>query len=163
MFSKSLSPFVYPFLTYCNVAWSSTYCSSLNCIYLLQKRLVRLITKAHYLANTAPLFSQLKVLDIFSINSFSVTTFMYCYHHNLLPSSFRAGYSKTSGEHWTIEIYKNQWASGVTICLLIFLAMEEHESQVLQVECSMECSLLGEQEQSHSAGTDIVHGRWYLL
>ena len=57
---------VYPFLTYCNVAWSSTYCSSLNCIYLLQKRLVRLTTKVHYLANTAPLFSQLKVLDIFS-------------------------------------------------------------------------------------------------
>ena len=80
---------VYPFLTYCNVAWSFTYCSNLNCIYLLQKRLVRLITKAHYLANTAPLFSQLKVLDIFSINSFSVATFMYSYHHNLLPSSFR--------------------------------------------------------------------------
>ena len=71
---------VYPFLTYCNVAWSSTYCSNLNCIYLLQKRIVRLIIKAHYLANTAPLFSQLKVLDIF--------TFMYSYHHNLFPSSF---------------------------------------------------------------------------
>ena len=80
---------VYPFLTYCNVAWSSTYCSNLNCIYLLKKRLVRLITKAHYLANTVPLFSQLKVLDMFSINSFSVATFMYSYHHNLLPSSFR--------------------------------------------------------------------------
>ena len=53
-----------------------------------QKRLVRLITKAHYLANTAPLFSQLKFLDIFSINSFSVATFMYSYHHNLLPNSF---------------------------------------------------------------------------
>ena len=80
---------VYPFLTYCNVAWSSTYCSNLHCIYLLQKCLVRLITKAHYLEKTAPLFSQLKVLDIFSINSFSVATFMYSYHHNLLPSSFR--------------------------------------------------------------------------
>ena len=79
---------VYPFLTYCNVAWSSTYCSNLNCIYLLQKRLVRLITKAHYLANTVPLFSQLKVLDLFSINSFSVATFMYSYHHNLLPNIF---------------------------------------------------------------------------
>ena len=45
-------------------------------------------SKAHYLANTAPLFSQLKVLDIYSINSFSVATFMYSYHHNLLPSSF---------------------------------------------------------------------------
>ncbi|CAH3186712.1 unnamed protein product [Porites lobata] len=32
--------------------------------------------------------------------------------------------------------------------------MEEHESQVLQVECSMECSLLGEQEQSHSAAME---------
>ena len=53
---------VYPFLTYCNVAWSSTYRSSVNCIYLLPKRLVRLITKPHYLAKTIPLFSQLKVL-----------------------------------------------------------------------------------------------------
>ena len=74
---------VYLFLTYCNVAWSSTYCFNLNCIYLLQKRIVRLITKAHYLANTAPLFSHLKVLDIFSINSFSVATLIYCNHHNL--------------------------------------------------------------------------------
>ena len=35
---------VYSYLTYCNVAWSSTYCSSLNCIYLLQKRIVRLLS-----------------------------------------------------------------------------------------------------------------------
>ena len=75
--------FVYLFLTYCNVAWSSTYCSNLNCIYLLQKRIVRLITKAHYLANPATLFSHLKVLDIFSINSFSVATLIYCNHNNL--------------------------------------------------------------------------------
>ena len=33
--------------------------------------------------------------------------------------------------------------------------MEEHESEVLQVECGMECSLLGEQEQRYSAGTHI--------
>ena len=62
--------------------------SNLNCIYLLQKRIVWLISKAHYLANTILLFSQLKVLDIYSINSFSVATFMYSYHHNLLPCSF---------------------------------------------------------------------------
>ena len=39
--------------------------------------------------------------------------------------------------------------------------MEEHESEVLEVECGMECSLLGEQEQRHSAGTD--YGRSYLF
>ena len=37
----------------------------------------------------------------------------------------------------------------------IFLAMEEYESEVLQVECGMKCSLLGEQEQRHSAGAHI--------
>ena len=58
---------VYPYLTYCNVAWSSTYCSSLNFIYVLQKRILRLIAKAHYLGNTAPLFGQLKALDTNSI------------------------------------------------------------------------------------------------
>ena len=90
---------VYPYLAYCNVTWSSTYCSSLNCIYLLQKRIVRLITKAHHLANTTPLFSQLKFLEIFSINSFSVATFMYSYHHNLLPSSFRNLFSSSNQVH----------------------------------------------------------------
>ena len=49
----------------------------------------RLISKAHYLANATPLFSKLKVLDIYSVSSFSVATFMYSYHHNPLPSSFR--------------------------------------------------------------------------
>ena len=36
----------------------------------------------------------------------------------------------------------------------------------MKVRCSIECSLLGEQEQSHSAGTDIIiidDRRWYLL
>ena len=80
----------YPYLTYCNVAWSSTYCSTLNYIYLLQKYIVRLIIKrAHYLGNTAPLFYSLKVLDKYSINYFYVATFMYSYHHNLRRSSFR--------------------------------------------------------------------------
>ena len=68
-------------------------------IYFFQKRIVRFITKAHYLANTTPLFSQLKVLDIFSINSFSVATFMYSYHHNLLPSSFRDLFLSSNKSH----------------------------------------------------------------
>ena len=48
----------------------------------------------------------------------------------------------------------------------MFLVVEEHESEVLQVESRMECSLVGEQEQRHSAGTDIpvvYYGRCYLL
>ena len=42
--------------TYCNVAWSSTYCSKLNCIYLLQKRIVRLITEKLTVQQIPPLY-----------------------------------------------------------------------------------------------------------
>ena len=93
--SKTLQALYYSladlYLTYCNVAWSSTYCSSLSFIYVSQNRILRLKTKAHYLVgNTAPLFSQLKALDINSIqlfNSVSVATFMYSYHHYILPGN----------------------------------------------------------------------------
>ena len=67
----------YPYLTYCNVVWSST--NSAKTVFIITSAKayrVQLITKANYLENTAPLFSQLKVLDVFSINSFSVATFM---------------------------------------------------------------------------------------
>ena len=47
---------VYPYLMYCNVAWSSICCSNLNCIYLLQKRIEGRIAKARYLTNTVPLY-----------------------------------------------------------------------------------------------------------
>ena len=80
----------YPFLTYCNVAWSSTYCSKLNCIILpFAKAYSAAHNKISLSSKYRPLFSQLRVLDIFSINSFSVATFMYSYHHYLLPNSFR--------------------------------------------------------------------------
>ena len=89
---------VYPYLTYCNAAWSSTYCSNLNCIYLLQKRIVRLMAKVDYLANNAPLCCQFRLLDIFSINYFSIAVFMNSYHHNLLPVILQSFF--TTGEQF---------------------------------------------------------------
>jgi len=74
------------FLSVFNIDWASSDCfekgdlvllSKYYCIYLLQKHIVRLIAKADYLTNTAPLFCQLRLLDIFSINSFSIAIFMY--------------------------------------------------------------------------------------
>ena len=35
---------VYPYLTYCNTVWSSTYKTNLSRIFLLQKRIVRILT-----------------------------------------------------------------------------------------------------------------------
>jgi hypothetical protein len=79
---------VYPYLTYCNIVWSSNYKTNLKRIYLLQKRIVRALTNSDFRAHTAPLFTQLKILDIYKINAFHVAKFMFSYHHRLLPPSF---------------------------------------------------------------------------
>ena len=60
---------LYPYLTYCNVASSSTYCSNLNCI----------MHGAAYIQSSlsskcTTLFSKLKALDIYNISSFSFKT-----------------------------------------------------------------------------------------
>ena len=78
---------IYPYISYCNLIWSSTYATSLNRIWLLQKRAVRVITNSPYRSHSAPLFEKLKVLDIFKINTFHIARFMFLYHHRLLPES----------------------------------------------------------------------------
>ena len=56
---------IYPYITYCNITWSSTYVSNLNRIFLLQKRAVRAISPIQTdRAHSAPLFTKLCVLDI---------------------------------------------------------------------------------------------------
>ena len=79
---------IYPYITYCNSTWSSTYVTNLNRIYCLQKRAVRAITNSDYRVNCAPLFSKLKILDIYQLNTFQIAKFMPCYHNNLLPHLF---------------------------------------------------------------------------
>ena len=78
---------IYPYIVYCNCAWSSTYVSNLNRIYYLQKRAVRAITNSDYRAHSAPLFSKLGILDIFSKsirlkspNSCFTIEITYCLH-----------------------------------------------------------------------------------
>ena len=61
---------IYPYLTYCNIVWASTYPSNLTRLLLMQKRAVRAITNAYYRAHTKPLFLQLGVLNIYQINTF---------------------------------------------------------------------------------------------
>ena len=95
---------VYPYLNYCNTVWCSTYPSNLNRILYLQKRIVRIICGAEYLAHTAPLFHNHNFLDTFNINAFFVACFMDSYHNNLLPNNFNTTFVTS---YW-VHIY-NTW------------------------------------------------------
>ena len=76
---------IYLYITYCNSTWSSTYVTNLP---VNRKTAVRAIANSDYRAHSAPLFSKLRILDIFQINTFQIAKCMYCFHSNLLPPLF---------------------------------------------------------------------------
>ena len=71
-----------------HTTWSSTYVTNLNRIYCFQKPAERAITNSDYKANSAPLFSKLRILDIYKINTFGTAKLMFCYRKNLLLPLF---------------------------------------------------------------------------
>ena len=80
---------VYPYLTYCNLIWASTYDTRLNRLVILQKRAIRIVAGARPREHTAPLFSILKLLNIEQIKTVQIGEFLYRYEHGLLPLAFR--------------------------------------------------------------------------
>ena len=79
---------IYPYLTYCNIIWASTYPTRLKPILRTQKKLVRIITFANYTEKSGPLFKSLKILNIYELNNYLTAMFMYSYHHDKLPAFF---------------------------------------------------------------------------
>ena len=83
---------IYPYLSYCNIVWSSTYNTHLNRIFILQKSAIHALSKSKYHAHTAPLFVKPKILNTYGVFMFHVAKFIFCFHHHLmLPSSFLLG------------------------------------------------------------------------
>ena len=50
-------------LTYCCEVWGTTYKSNLNCLYIFQKKSIRIIWKAEKLVHTTELFKNQKLLQ----------------------------------------------------------------------------------------------------
>ena len=73
---------IYPFLIYGLIAWGNTYNTTLQPIYILQKKAVRVITFSSFDHHSNPLF---KLLDIIIFPDlvkymYYIGIFMYKYH-----------------------------------------------------------------------------------
>ena len=85
---------IYPYLTYCILAWGSASTTKLQSIILLQKKLVRLLSNSEFLAHTKPLFQRLEILDIHKLHEFYTLVHMqkclfqnkYCDLNNKIQS-----------------------------------------------------------------------------
>ena len=80
--------FIYPYLTYCNHVWGSTYESSLEKLFRLQKKIVRIICHKGPSEHTDPLFKELRLIKLYDINTYLMGRFMYRYHICQVPESF---------------------------------------------------------------------------
>ena len=78
-------------INYCNIVWGNCNTTKINSL-LLQKRAIRNITNASYLAHTEPLFHRLNTLNTryTHITNWHKMIFMYKYTHDQLPSLFQS-------------------------------------------------------------------------
>ena len=79
---------VQPYLTYCNIVWTSTYPTRLNSLFMIQKKIVKIMTFKNYSEQSRPLFVALKILNIYELNTYQMSLFMYSYFNGNLPSYF---------------------------------------------------------------------------
>ena len=77
---------IYPYLNYCNIVSGNTFAIHLYPIIKYQKRAVRIICKAPYLAHTDPLFYELKLLKLCDIHKYQVLVYVFK-NSNLFSSS----------------------------------------------------------------------------
>ena len=68
---------VYPYIIYCILIWGNTYQTHLNKIILLQKRIIRIVNNASYLAHTSILFHQMRVLKFSDVFKFFLGKYAY--------------------------------------------------------------------------------------
>src|SRR6218665_419858 len=79
-----------PYLHYCTVVWAGGHLNTLKTIHVLQKRAIRIICGAHYLAESAPLFKSLGLLKIHDSYKFQLAILMYQHYTGTLPHLFKA-------------------------------------------------------------------------
>ena len=80
---------VYPYLTYGNLIWGNAYKSHIRKLVNIQKKIVRLITFKSYSEHTDPIFFELKILNMYKLNEYLTSSFMFRYFHlQNLPEFF---------------------------------------------------------------------------
>ena len=100
---------VYPHLQYCNLIWGCAPYSYTNKILMLQKKIVRIITKSNYLAHTDELFAITNILKVNDLNKYllgiygfklarrdQLQTSMHSYNTRLSSTYVRPAYQRLS-------------------------------------------------------------------
>ncbi len=81
------------------MVWGNTNAFKLNRIITLQKRAVRILSNADYLAHTSDLFLNHKILKLDQINILQTAVFMFKLHKDEVPTCFNTMFMTNTKTH----------------------------------------------------------------
>ena len=73
-----------PYLSYCSEIWRNTYKTIINCVYVLQKKVLRIVCNVDYQYHSNVLFKELRMLKLFDIE-LKTAMIMYKANKKMLP------------------------------------------------------------------------------
>ena len=88
--------FIYPHFIYCIEVWGNAANTHRMSLFKLQKKVIRIIKSAPFLANTEPLFKELKLLPLHNIYKHRLNIFMFKFMRNMLPDIMNELFSKNN-------------------------------------------------------------------
>ena len=90
---------IFSYINYCNLIWGGACKSSLDSLYLLQKKAIRIVNNSEYLAHTDPIFKSLGILNIYQVFKLNCVLFAYkCLKTSQYPD-FKKKIQKSSSIH----------------------------------------------------------------
>ena len=89
----------YPHFTYCIEVWGSAAQCHVNSLFLLEKKITRIMTFSPYFAHTAPIFIDLAILPFNKIFTDRIGITMFKVEYELLPISVTQMFTKNKDIH----------------------------------------------------------------
>ena len=80
--------FIYPYFIYCIEVWGKAADTHLSSLFKIQKKIVRILKSAPYLAETKPIFKELKLLPLNGVYRQRLNLFMFKFIKGMLPNMF---------------------------------------------------------------------------
>jgi len=78
-----------PYLSYCCEVWGNAYKTTIECIYLLQKKVVRIVCNVGYREHTNNLFCELHLLKLVDLVKLKSSMIIYNASKKLLPTNLQ--------------------------------------------------------------------------
>lgn len=103
--------FTYPYFTYCIELWGNTYKTYMDSLFLLQKRIIRIITSSKRNEHTASLFKKLEILPLSKLFEYRILMMLYKFENKKVPVILQNIFTKQTSVH----SYNTRNASSLTM------------------------------------------------